>query len=232
MPTTGICPRCQKPRGHDLRQWTLLPKHMYCKYCFMEEVDDPREREKIKREALKEFRQQDAEGKVVTIDRNAMVYNLLIEIRDMTTLVLQNQKQDSDELFLYKQPAWTLEAQLNPENTDLQQLCLDHVKRRLAITHPVRGTPGRYLAGRELHVFYAGRLEQLMETSPEILLLDINSVTHTPAITAVHESVLRDQAPEWLTKAMSAVSSDYMDWLAFPVTYVQAIAKGLTNDNA
>lgn len=198
MPPDGICRECNMYRGFDLKMWTLIPNHMYCKYCFIRNVGDKDEQRRLKDAFASGWKASDE----ATVSQDSL---MLREILDIVRLLLPQQSALLNQQFI---------------GTSDEQ-AREHLLRRLEI----RSAPdkvGRYLIGPELEAKYGDRLQALIEKAPMSLMRGLGAVVTTPGIRAMHEG---DPQP-WVAKMMRAYTTDPAEYVNYPAVYVQALAKG------
>lgn len=208
LPADGVCPTCEKFRGTNLGQWTLIPGHMYCKYCFMANVAHRDEQQRIKQEFMAQLRSGTHEAEV-SIEKR------MLEVHDMVTIMFQQSR--TKELLLSQLP------QMNH-----QEAARRHIRARLSIefAEPIIG---RYLIGPELIDKYGDRLDSLIETAPLTMVKDFGSVLTTPAILDLHTQLMdQDTTPPWLERAMALYTNDRYEYPLYSCAYVQALARSLS----
>lgn len=209
IPTSGICPRCNKSRGTSPKQWTMLPNHMYCKYCFQEVIDDPDERTQLRRAFVLKL-----EGEGDAVDERVLMLDLLRSLDDRMDMVLHRLRQLETHELLTVQIPWALAAAEGEEHCIA--LAEEHVNARLRI-QGAAPTPGRYLCGTELRQWLN------KDYTPLQMCYDIRSVLVPPGLKVV------DDPPQWLVKAMSPYTDDPLLFPIFSCAYYQALAKGMTS---
>jgi hypothetical protein len=122
IPQNGVCPNCGKNRGMDPAMWTLIPGHMYCKYCFQLNVGDKDECKRIKDDFIASLKDEYEEPQ--------SQLQLLIEIKETLSLLIKQRDPDIEYL--------------------LTQSIDDNVAQRIAITRPIPQIIGRYTCGAEI----------------------------------------------------------------------------------
>jgi hypothetical protein len=81
IPKNGVCPNCSRNRGTDPGQWTLIPGHMYCKYCFQLNVGDKEECRRIRDEFIKTLSDEP--------EVNETLYSMIADIREQLSLLMK-----------------------------------------------------------------------------------------------------------------------------------------------
>jgi hypothetical protein len=206
IPSDGICPECGKHRGMNPMQWTLIPDHMYCKYCFMANVSDKDEQQRLRSAfiALVEAADGDYEPEVGTPTEV-----LIREMHELLTLMVSDH------------PIHILTTQTPLVSV---AMCERHVATRMGITQ-APNIIGRYLTGPELKDKYGDRLEKIPAMS---LCKDLQAVITTPAIMALHSELLNSEhVPKWLSKAMNVWTNDRIEYPMYSCAYVKALAEAL-----
>jgi hypothetical protein len=122
IPKNGVCPNCSRNRGTDPGQWTLIPGHMYCKYCFQLNVGDKEECRRIRDEFIKTLSDEP--------EVNETLYSMIADIREQLSLLMK--ARDPDLEFL------------------CTQALSDNIDRRLNMHGPVTTVIGRYTCACEM----------------------------------------------------------------------------------
>lgn len=201
MPATGVCPECKTFRGLELRQWTLLPNHMYCKYCFIRNVADKDEQQRLKTAFLTAFKAGEVQ---VELSDSMMIR----EILDIVRMLVPQQA-----------------SLLNDQFVGAAESAREHLKQRMQIrTAPPK--VGRYLIGPELEGIWGDRVYELIEGAPLSLMRGPKAVLTTQGVLAAHRELI-ENTPTWLIKAMRVYTVDPTEFLDYPAAYFQALAKGL-----
>lgn len=201
MPADGVCPECKTFRGLEPRQWTLLPNHMYCKYCFIRNVADKDEQSRLRDSFLAAFKA----GEVTMELTDSM---MIREILDIVRMLVPQQA-----------------ALLNDQFIGVAETAREHLKQRMQIrTAPTK--IGRYLIGPELEGIWGDRIYELIEGAPLSLMRGPKAVLTTQACLAAHRE-LSANPPTWLLKAMRVYTVDPTEFLDYPAAYFQALARGL-----
>lgn len=203
MPQDGVCPECKMQRGFDLKQWTLLPNHMYCKYCFIRNVGDKAEQQRIRDLFTSAFR---ATGVVTAKAFETAMLEGVQELLESVRMLLPQQYAVLTQQFIGM----------------ADESAKEHIRRRLLI-RSAPDTLGRYLIGPELEAKYGERLGELIERAPLSLLRGMQAVATTPGIMVLHNG---DELP-WMAKSMRNFTTVREDYPMYPCAYVQALAKGI-----
>lgn len=207
IPLDGRCTNCGKIRGTNPTQWTLIPGHMYCKYCFMANVSSKEEQQKLRQEFIESLR----EGKV---DTEISIEHRVIEIHDMVKM-----------LFEYSRNKELLTIQFAQMQS--AEAARRHVRARLSIEY-AEETIGRYLIGPELIAKHGDRLDYLIETVPLSLVKGMNAVVTTPAIFELHNELVGKTTPPWLERGMALYTNDEVEYSTYSAAYVQLLARQLS----
>jgi len=207
MPLDGRCTACGKLRGLNPTQWTLLPDHMYCKYCFMANVSSKEEQQRIRAAFIETLKAGDMTGDVPIEHR-------VIEIHDMVKLMFQHTR---------------IREQLTQQFIQMgnAEAARRHIRSRLSI-ESADEIVGRYLTGPELTDKYGERLDTLIEQAPFSMVRDLGAVLTTPAVHALHQDLLGNKPPAWLERGMSLYTSDPDEYPVYSAAYVQLLARQLS----
>lgn len=207
MPVDGRCTNCGKLRGTDLSQWTLIPDHMYCKYCFMANVASRDEQQRLRAAFIDTLKTGD-------VNTEISIEHRVIEIHDMVKMVFQHLRTKS----------LVTQQFLQVNNAEAARR---HIRSRLPIDS-ADDVPGRYLIGPELHEKYGDRLEHLIENAPLSMTRDFGSVITTPAIIELHRELDGKTTPPWLERGMSLYTNDRDEYPLYSCAYVQLLARQLS----
>lgn len=199
LPASGICPECNNFRGFDLKQWTLIPGHMYCKYCFMKNVSDADEQRRIKKKFESELK-TDVE---VEFKSDSQL------LKEVHAMMCNRQHHD----LLLPQFPWVKEPRVESARA--------HIHARMKITEAV-ATPGRYLIGPELIDKWGPRLNTLINDAPMSLVKDLGAVICPPGIMKLHRKLSEAGT---VLKSMNMWTDDPEEYPLYSAAYVQALAK-------
>lgn len=200
LPQDAVCPECKQYRGYDLKQWTLLPEHMYCKYCFIRNVSDKDEQQRIRSTFL------------------GALTGTAVTTTDQTVLSLLRKIIEMLHIMMPQQSALLNDQWCGTTNDD----AADHLNKR----REIRSAPpkiGRYLIGPELEAKWGDRLGQLIQKAPMSLMRGFSAVLVTPGVMSLHDAV---HGP-WVAKDMAKFTTDPADYLSYPAAYVQSLVKGM-----